>query len=346
MISILIVVVLPAPFGPSRPKSSPLPTSNEIAAHRLDLERLAAKHARGRAIGPAQLDGLDHRHALEPSDRRRARVFRSAPADRARPHPRPRPARARRRLHPRQRMRRDGRRRGAAQGAPARGSLARADVNPDGLAHDTRQNAARRRPEPELPGGVAAVRPAVVGLRRRVPARGRSRRRGSFAGLVARGSARATRSGSTSTSKLVWAYGRSSRAGRRYAQLSGPRFFHHPWLDGTAANWQNHLPDGESSFTVELPAGAAERARRRPSGTSGARPQLALTSRSSRRVCGSPSQQPSLNLQRGHCHVPCTHAMGVGHRQHSSCSVIAASVGPRADARRTWFAARGSVESG
>jgi hypothetical protein len=33
------------------------------------------------------------------------------------------------------------------------------------------------------------------------------------------------------------------------------RYFHHPWLAGTAANWQNHLPDGERSITVELPAG-------------------------------------------------------------------------------------------
>ena len=55
---------------------------------------------------------------------------------------------------------------------------------------------------------------------------------------------------------LVWAYGRSSQAGRRYAQLSGLRYYHHAWLDGTASNWQNHLPDGEASLTVELPAGA------------------------------------------------------------------------------------------
>ena len=55
---------------------------------------------------------------------------------------------------------------------------------------------------------------------------------------------------------LVWAYGRSSRSGRRYAQLAGMRYDHRRWLDGTAANWQSHLPDGEVSFTVELPAGA------------------------------------------------------------------------------------------
>lgn len=59
---------------------------------------------------------------------------------------------------------------------------------------------------------------------------------------------------------LVWAYGRSSAAGRRYAQLAGMRSYHAPWLHGTAANWQNHLPDGERSITVELPAGRLDRA--------------------------------------------------------------------------------------
>ena len=54
---------------------------------------------------------------------------------------------------------------------------------------------------------------------------------------------------------LVWAYGRSSSAGRRYARLAGLRYYHHPWLAGSAANWQSRLPDGQVSFTVELPAG-------------------------------------------------------------------------------------------
>lgn len=57
---------------------------------------------------------------------------------------------------------------------------------------------------------------------------------------------------------LVWAYGRSSRAGRRYARLSGLRFYHHPWLAGTATNWQNHLAGGGASITVELPAGSLD----------------------------------------------------------------------------------------
>lgn len=55
---------------------------------------------------------------------------------------------------------------------------------------------------------------------------------------------------------LVWAWGPSSRAGRIYARASGMRFYHHPWLDGTASNWQNHHMPGSAAFTVELPAGS------------------------------------------------------------------------------------------
>jgi murein peptide amidase A len=55
---------------------------------------------------------------------------------------------------------------------------------------------------------------------------------------------------------LVWAFGTSSAAGRLYARAAGMRFYHHPWLDGTATNWQNHHLPGSGSFTVELPAGS------------------------------------------------------------------------------------------
>jgi len=55
---------------------------------------------------------------------------------------------------------------------------------------------------------------------------------------------------------LVWAWGQSSPAGRVYARASGLRFYHHPWLDGTAPNWQNHHLPGTASFVVELPAGS------------------------------------------------------------------------------------------
>jgi D-Ala-D-Ala carboxypeptidase 3 (S13) family len=55
---------------------------------------------------------------------------------------------------------------------------------------------------------------------------------------------------------LVWAWGPSTAAGRTYARAAGMRFYHHPWLAGTASNWQNHHLPGSVSFTVELPAGS------------------------------------------------------------------------------------------
>ena len=54
---------------------------------------------------------------------------------------------------------------------------------------------------------------------------------------------------------LVWAWRQSSRAGRIYARAAGMRFYHHHWLPGTAPNWQNHHLPGTASFVVELPAG-------------------------------------------------------------------------------------------
>ena len=58
---------------------------------------------------------------------------------------------------------------------------------------------------------------------------------------------------------VVWAYGRSTAAGRRYARLAGMQLLHRSWLAGSATNWQNHLPDGGASITVELPAGSLDR---------------------------------------------------------------------------------------
>jgi murein peptide amidase A len=59
---------------------------------------------------------------------------------------------------------------------------------------------------------------------------------------------------------VVWAYGRSTAAGRRYARLSGLPFLHRAWLAGSATNWQNHLRGGGVSLTVELPAGPLDAA--------------------------------------------------------------------------------------
>jgi protein MpaA len=55
---------------------------------------------------------------------------------------------------------------------------------------------------------------------------------------------------------VIWAWGPSTAAGRRYAQAAGMRFYHHHWLPGTATNWQNHHLPGTAAITVELPPGS------------------------------------------------------------------------------------------
>jgi murein peptide amidase A len=55
---------------------------------------------------------------------------------------------------------------------------------------------------------------------------------------------------------VVWAWGPSTAPGRRYAKAAGMRLYHHHWLSGTAANWQNHHLPTAAAFTVELPAGS------------------------------------------------------------------------------------------
>jgi protein MpaA len=58
---------------------------------------------------------------------------------------------------------------------------------------------------------------------------------------------------------VVWAFGPSTRAGRIYAHVAGMRLYHHPWLPGTATNWQNHHLTGTAALTIELPAGSLSR---------------------------------------------------------------------------------------
>ncbi|MEA2210453.1 MAG: murein peptide amidase [Solirubrobacteraceae bacterium] len=55
---------------------------------------------------------------------------------------------------------------------------------------------------------------------------------------------------------VIWAYGPSTTAGRLYARATGMALYHHHWLPGTSTNWQNHHVAGTASITVELPAGA------------------------------------------------------------------------------------------
>ncbi len=55
--------------------------------------------------------------------------------------------------------------------------------------------------------------------------------------------------------RLVWAWGRSSGAARRYAHMVGLPLYLNPNPGGTASRWQNHAFSRGSSFAVELPAG-------------------------------------------------------------------------------------------
>jgi protein MpaA len=54
---------------------------------------------------------------------------------------------------------------------------------------------------------------------------------------------------------LVRAWGPSIPAGRQYARFAGVPFRALAWPNGTASNWQNHLHPPEVSFVVELPPG-------------------------------------------------------------------------------------------
>jgi hypothetical protein len=55
---------------------------------------------------------------------------------------------------------------------------------------------------------------------------------------------------------VVWAFGPSTQAGRVYARAAGMRLYHQPWLPGTATNWQNHHLPETAALTIELPAGS------------------------------------------------------------------------------------------
>ena len=62
--------------------------------------------------------------------------------------------------------------------------------------------------------------------------------------------------------RMVRAWGPSIPAARAYAHLAREPFRALPWMDGTAPHWQNRRFPGTSSFVVELPATGAVETRR------------------------------------------------------------------------------------
>ena len=126
------------------------------------------------------------------------------------------------------------------------------NLNPDGFASDTRQNArgvdlnrnfpSEWRPgrpgDPEYPGPRPLSEPES-----RAAARLIRRLRPSVTIWFHQPQA------------LVRAWGQSIPAARRYARLAGMRFRAIRWPRGSAPNWQNHRFPGTSSFVVELPPG-------------------------------------------------------------------------------------------
>ncbi|HVU76938.1 MAG TPA: M14 family zinc carboxypeptidase [Gaiellaceae bacterium] len=112
-------------------------------------------------------------------------------------------------------------------------------LNPDGLAHGTRQNAHGVDLNRAFPSGrEPEVRAAVALIRRLRPD---------------------VTIWFHQHQDLVRAWGRSQAIAQRYAHLAGMRYARLEWPTGAATSWQNRVL-GERSFVVELPAGSLDRA--------------------------------------------------------------------------------------
>jgi predicted deacylase len=127
------------------------------------------------------------------------------------------------------------------------------DLNPDGVAHATRQDARgvdlNANWSSEWERGGVAFDPYYGG-----PHPFSERETAVARALILRFHPRLT-VWYHQHMNVVWAYGPSTTAGRMYARATGMRLYHHHWLPGTSTNWQNHHLAGTAALTVELPGG-------------------------------------------------------------------------------------------
>jgi Zinc carboxypeptidase/Penicillin-insensitive murein endopeptidase len=127
------------------------------------------------------------------------------------------------------------------------------DLNPDGRARASRQNANGIDLNRNFPGGWRAI--GSAGDAEYSGPHPLSEPETRIAARLIRRVRPAVTIWFHQPQGIVRAWGRSTRAGRRYARLAGMRFRELPWRPGSGPNWQNRAFRRGASFVVELPPG-------------------------------------------------------------------------------------------
>jgi protein MpaA len=130
------------------------------------------------------------------------------------------------------------------------------NLNPDGYAHRTRQNAHGVDLNRNFPSGW---RRAPRGLEYPGPRPFSERETRIARNLIERIHPQLT-VWFHQPQTIVRAWGASKAVARVYARASHMRFRAIPWPSGTGPNWQNHRFPGCASFVVELPPGPLDAA--------------------------------------------------------------------------------------